>query len=183
MHHLDGTDPVRQVEGDHLGVRECLPESRDPGGAGAVAVADEQRVVIEPHGVAALDRRRRRHPRGNRNAGVLEARADAVRLAEPPFLAGPEQRRAVVSDENRVVDVDRVGIAGIVLGDDHLGARGREQRAELVVLSGGGRRIGDAAPAVALDVIRVGGERRTHEHPLQVTPHRLRAVVRHRSAG
>ena len=108
---------------------ERLAESRDPGRAGAVAVADEQRVVVEPDGVAALDRGRRRHPRGDRNAGRLEARADAVGLAEPPFLAGAEQRRAAVSDEHRVVDVDRVGIAGIVLGDDHLGARGREQRA------------------------------------------------------
>ena len=146
-------------------------------------MADEQRVVIEPDGVAALDRRRRRHPRGDRDAGRLEARADAVGLAEPPFLAGPEQRRTVVADEHRVVDVDRVGIAGIVLGDDHLGPGGREQRAELVVLGGGGGRIGHAAPAVALDVIRVGGKRRAHEHPLQVAPHRLRAVVRHRCAG
>ena len=104
----------------------------------------------------------------------------AVGLAEASLLAGPQQRCAVVSDEHGVVDVDRVGVAGIVLGDDHLGARGREQGAELLVLGGGGTGVGDAAPAVALDVVRVGGQRRPHQHPLQVAPHRLRAVVRHR---
>ena len=183
MHHLVGADPVRQVEGDHLGVRERLTERGDSRRAGAVAVADEQRVVVEPDGVAALDRGRRRHPRCHRDASSLEARADAVGLAEPPFLAGPEQRRAVVADEHRVVDVDRIGVAGIVLGDDDLGAGRGEQRAQLLVLGDRSTHVGHAPPPVALDVVRVGSERRPHEHPLEVAPHRLRAVRRHDGEG
>ena len=133
-------------------------------------MADEQRVVVEPDGVAALDGRGRGHPRGDRDARGLEARADAVRLAEAPLLAGPQERSAAVADEDGVVDVDRVGVAGIVLGDDHLGAGRREQRAQLLVL---GRRRGDvghAAPAVALDVVRIDGRAAAARAPARGRP-------------
>ena len=55
-------------------------------------------------------------------------------------LPGRSERGAVVADEHRVVDVDRVGIARVVLGDDHLGAGGGEQCTERLVLGVGGGR-------------------------------------------
>ena len=99
------------------------------------------------------------------------------------LLAGPQERGAAVADEHRVVDVDRVGVAGVVLGDDHLGACSLEQRAELLVLGGSRRAIRHAAPAVALDMTGVRGQRRSHEHALEVAPHRLGAVAGHEAEG
>ena len=139
--------------------------------------------MVEPDRVSPLGGGGGIHPRRNRNAGRLEAHADAYRLAEAAFLAGSQQHRAVVADEHRVVHVDGIGIAGIVLGDDHLGPCRNKDPAKPLVLGGGRRRVGHAVPAVALDVTRVRGQGRAHEHPLEVTPHRLRAVAGHDREG
>ena len=122
MHDLGRPHPVRQIEGDHLDVGERRPECRDSGRARAVAMADEERVVIEPDRVASLDRCGSGHGRGDRHSGGFEAQADARRLAEAALLARPEKRCATVTDEHRVVDVDRIRVARVVLRDDHLGA-------------------------------------------------------------
>ena len=106
----------------------AVAQRRDRGRVRAVAVPDEQRLVVEPDRVAALDgggRGRSRPTTGTPAAS--SARDDRLGLAASSLLAGREQHRAVVADEDRVVDVDRVGVAGVVLGDDDLGARGLEQ--------------------------------------------------------
>ena len=79
---------MRQVERDHLDIREGVAQRGDPRRARAIAVADEQRVVVEPDGVAAFDGGGRRHLRGDRDARGLEARADAPGSPRRPSLPG-----------------------------------------------------------------------------------------------
>ena len=183
MHHLGCADPVRKVERDHLDTRERLAERADPLGTGAIAVADEQGVVVEPDRVASFGGRGRTHPRRNGHAGGFERRGDGIGLVQPHVLAGAQQRRARVADEHGVVNVDRVRVARVVLGHDHIRARLRENRAERLVLRRGRRVVGSPAPAVALDVARVHGQRPAHEHALERSPHRLAAVRGHGPEG
>ena len=150
-----------------------------PAVARAVAVPDEERVVVEPDRVSSLDSRGSVHPRGDRDPSRLEALADASRLSPASLLSWPQQGCPIVADEHRVVDVDRVGIARVVPGDDHLGAGGGEHGTKRLVLGDGDGRIGDTAPAVTLDVTGVGREGRPHEHPHEFAPHRLTAVAGH----
>ena len=135
VHHLAGAVPVRQVEPDHLDGRESGLEGGDPGAVRPVAVADEKRSLVEPDRVAALGDRRLCDLVGHGNAGVAERRRHGVRLAPPPLLARPQTDDSLVPDQHRVVDVDRVRVAGIVERDDDLGARLLEQEAERLVLA------------------------------------------------
>ena len=68
--------------------------------------------------------------------------SSALGLAEPPVLARTEEHGAVVADEQRVVRVDRVRVAGLAAGDDHLGAGLLEELAQRLVLGGRRCRIG-----------------------------------------
>ena len=54
MEHLAAAVEVRQVEREHLDAGQEAAERLDPGGVRAVRVADEQRPLVEPDGVAAL---------------------------------------------------------------------------------------------------------------------------------
>src|SRR4029079_949636 len=92
------------------------------------------RRVVQPDGVATLDGDRPVDAAHDGDSGRLESRDGRLGLVPPPLLAGREQARAVASDEGRVVRVDRIGIAGVVLGYDDLGAGIREVRAERLVL-------------------------------------------------
>ena len=62
VQHLAGAVPVRQVERRSRRRRETRRQRGDPGHARAIAVTDEQRLVVEPERVAALDAGRRLDP-------------------------------------------------------------------------------------------------------------------------
>ena len=86
--HLARPAVVRQVEWDDVDVRQRIAELLDPGGVRPVAVADEQRSLVEPERVAALDRRRCLEPRGDRNAGRREVAAIASGSPRRPSFPG-----------------------------------------------------------------------------------------------
>ena len=122
VHHLGAPVPVRQVVREHLGVGERPRELLDARGVRAVAAADEECVAVEPERVAAVDRPGRLDPRRDRHARPLEVGLEGARLAQPPLLAGPEEHGSLLAHEQRVVGVDRVRVARLAVGDDHLGA-------------------------------------------------------------
>jgi hypothetical protein len=122
MHHLVAAVPVREVEREHLRVREGGRELLDAARVRAVAAADEERVVVEPERVAAVDRPRRLDPGGDGDAGAREGGLERGRLAEAPVLARPQEDGALVADEDGVVGVDGVGVPRLPLRDDDLGA-------------------------------------------------------------
>ena len=96
-----------------------------------------------------------------------------------PSFPGWSSTAPVPPHECRVVRVDRVRVAGIVLGDDDLGPGILEEAAERLVL---GLRLGDLrrrTPAVRLPrggVLRKGPP---HEHAPELAPHRCAAVAVH----
>ena len=134
MHHLAGAVPVREVEQDEVDARQRVVERERRDGVRPVADPDEQRLLVEPHRVAALDGRGQVDPRRDRHARRLERPGGGLRLPAAAFLPRLEQHGAVATDEGGVVGVDRVGVARVVLGDDDLGARLLEQEAERLVL-------------------------------------------------
>ena len=85
----------------------------------AIADAHEQRVRVEPHRVAALRGGAASAPTIGTPAAASEA-AMASGCVLRRFLARSKQHGAQRSDEHRVVDVDRVGISGIVVRDHDL---------------------------------------------------------------
>ena len=140
VHHLGAAVPVRQVVGEHPGVRESPRELLDAFGIRPVAATDQERLGVEPERVAAVDRPRPPDHAHDRNAGALEGGLQRKRLAEASVLARAEEHRARLADEHRVVGVDRVGVSALALGDDHLRARALEDLPESLVL---GRRSVD----------------------------------------
>ena len=144
----------------------------------AVATADEQRRLVQPEGVAALHRRGGLELPEDRNAGLDEVRRHGVHLAAPSFLARPQEERAVVGHERRVEDVDRIrGHRESASARDDLGAVGREQLAERLVLLGDLRGIGRVAPAERAPGHDRLGRRRAHEDAAQRRRHRHAAVL------
>ena len=170
--------PVRQVVREHLDVGERSRELLDAGRVRAVAAADEERALVEPDRVAALDRPGRLDPRGDGNAGALEVGDERVGLAEPAGLAGPEEdgaarRRRAAGRRRR----SRRGCPASPCGDDDLRAGLLEQHAERLVLGGRGGGIGLGAPAVLAPARGVRRLRRADEHAPQRRGHRLAAVA------
>ncbi len=90
-----GAVPVRKVERDHLDAGEQLSKRVDRRRARAIADPDEQRPLVEPDRVAALDRRRQLDPPDDRHACPLERRDGRLGLAPPSFLPGEQQHGAV----------------------------------------------------------------------------------------
>ena len=179
MHHLGAAVPVRQVEGEHLGVRESPRDLLDALGVRPVAAPDQERLGVEPECVAAVDCPRPHDHAHRWNAGALEVELQREWLAEPPILSRTEKHGALVTDEHRVIRVDRVGVAGLALGHDHLCAGPLENLSKGLVL---GRRDGDVwlgPPAVLAPVPGVGRLRRAHEHPPERRGHRTCAVACH----
>ena len=72
-----------------------------------------------------------------------------LRLPRRPSLPGEQEHRSLAADEGRVVGVDRVRVAGIVLRDDDLRACLLQQTAERLVLRLRRRDIRRGAPAYA----------------------------------
>ena len=75
-------------------VRDGRPERVDAGGVRSVAAADEQRRLVEPERVAALGRRGRLEPGGDRHAGLDEIGGQRVHFEPPALLAGAEENGA-----------------------------------------------------------------------------------------
>ena len=117
--------------------------------------SDEERALVEPR-----CRRPRRTParraRRQRHVGCASDEAIASGSRRPP-PSRAQEHGAVRADEHRVVDVDRVRIARVVVGDDDLGAGRLEDLAERLVLGGRGGGVGGGAPAVLAPVLRVLG--------------------------
>ena len=122
MHHLVASVPVRKIEGDHLDTGKGIGERRYGRRIRSVADPDEKRALVEPDRVPTLGEHRLVESCRNGNVGVGERGRDRARLAAPSFLPGPQQHRPRRTDQHRVVDVDRVRIAGVVPRDDDLGA-------------------------------------------------------------
>ncbi len=177
MHHLGAAVPVGQVVGEHLGVGERPGELLDARSVRAVAASDEERVVVEPERVAAVDRSRRLDSPRDGDACAGEVGLEGARLAEPPVLAGPEEHGTVVADKQRVVRVDGVRVARLAVGDDHLGAGLLEELAQRLVLGGRGCRIRLQAPAVLPPARGVVRMRRPDEHAPERGRHRAGAVA------
>ena len=178
VHHLGAAVPVRQVVREHLGVGEERRELLDARGVRAVAAADEQGLAVEPERVAAVDRAGRLDPSGDRDAGLREIVLERRRLAQPLVLARAEQHGAALADEQRVVGVDRVGVArspSVTITSAPASSRISRKR---LVLGGGGGEVRLGAPAVLAPAHGVGRLRRAHEHAPERLGHRAGAVVR-----
>ena len=143
MEHLGAAVEVRQVEREHVDAGKQATQRLDARLVRAVRLADEQRLVVEPHGVASLGELVVLEPPDHRQRQVAGER---FRLAAAAGLSRLEQDRALRRHEHRVVDVDRVEVAGLSARLDHLGAGTREEAAELRVLFGQPRRVGLGAP-------------------------------------
>ncbi len=96
VEHLARAVQVRQVEGDHLDVRESPPQRLDPGVVRPVAAPDKERALVEPERVAALGERRSLEPRGDRDARPLpRSAAIGVDFHPTRLLPRPQENGAV----------------------------------------------------------------------------------------
>ena len=176
MHDLVSAVPVRQIEDQRLEARVAFERS-DTVRARAVPLPGEQRPLVEADQVAALRERGLPEPSGDRDAGALEIRADRVRLAGSALFPRPQQDCAVVRDQDRVVDIDRVGIARIRrLGEHDLGTRAGEQLAQGIVLARDVSGVGRGAPAVLAPEAEVLSTRRPDQHAAQRRRHVAQSV-------
>ena len=149
-----------------------------PAGVRPVPVPDEERALVQPDGVPALRERRRFETPGDRDARLDEVGGHRVRLAAPSLLARPQEDRAGVGDDRRVVRVDRVRVGPVRgLAEDDLGAVRAQERPEGLVLGRHGAGIRLEAPAVGLPDRRVLGPRRAHEHAPEGGRHALTAKL------
>ncbi len=170
---------MREIEDDDIHIWKRRLERCDRGLVRPVADSDQQRPLVEPERVATFDRRGLLEASDERHPRSLEGRSERVRLRAAPFLARPEKDGAIGSDEHRVVHVDRVRIAGVVVGHDDLGARTFEELAEQLVLACGCGGIGCRAPAVLAPASHVLDEGRSHEDAPQLPGHRCAAEPVH----
>ena len=178
VHDLTGPVVVRQVELDDVHVRQEVAQGCDACGVRAVSVADEQRALVEPDGVAALCHGGCLETAHDGDAGLDEVGAHGVRLATPAFLARAEEDGAGVGHDRRVVGVDRVRV-GAVRGfaDDHLGAVGGQELPKGCVLFSHGSRIRLETPAVGSPEGCVVRSWRPHEHATEGGNHALTAEL------
>ena len=167
---LAGAVPVRQVERQHVDLRKGDPERGDRGLVRAVADPHEQRRLVEPERVPSFREHRRAQLGHDRDSGRLERGAERGRLAAPRLLAGAEQDGALAPDEDGVVRVDGIRVAGVVPRDDDLRPRLFEQRAECLVLGGRGCRVRRGSPAVLAPASGVLGQRRPDQNALGASP-------------
>ena len=160
VHDLAFAVPVRQVKRNDAETGELS----ERGGAGLVrpvAETDEQRSLVEPDQVAALGARGLVEARRHRHARPREIETERFRFAASTRLPGPKQDRAVVCDQRRVVDVDRVGIVlHGRLGQDNLGSGAGKQLAEGFVFVCDPGRLWLGSPAVLAPKPQVTGLRR-----------------------
>jgi len=149
----------------------------------------EHRRRVEPHQVARLDRARRADFAQQRNAERGKRAPVRRRFLLAAGFSHPQQNRALVGDEGRVVDIDGVErTLGVRLKAEHLGARGFKLAPQRFVL--GLRRarirlvlIAELAPAAALLGARPARRlRRAHQHAPERAHHRLSAVAAHCSS-
>ena len=85
-----------------------------------------------------------------------------------------------MADQDRVVDVHRVGVPRVVLGDHDLRAGILEDAAEQLVLASRSGMVGRRAPAVLLPACAVRGERRANEDSFELPCHRRATEGVHR---
>ena len=170
---------MREVERHHIHAGERNSELREGRTVRPVPEPDEQRVRIEPDRVSAFDARRVGDLRGDRDAGFLERGADRGGLGSTNLLPGPEKHGAVRTDQDGVVDVHRVRVAGVVPGDDDIGARILEQRTEGLVLRRRRGEVGLRPPAACTPPLDILGQERTHENTLERSGHGCGAETGH----
>src|SRR6266536_5454719 len=176
MHNLALAVPVRQVEGDDVETGQLRQRVR-AGLVRPVAEPHEQRSLVEPDQIAALGEGRRVKPSGDRNSRPRELDAERLGLGAAPWLPGPEQHGALVRDQHRVEDVDRVRVAlHGRLGEDDLGPGAGEQLAESLVLARDCHRVRLAPPAALAPEPELLGPWRPKEHPTKRCGHVRTAV-------
>ncbi len=168
-----------EIEDDDIDPRKGRLEGSDRGLVRSIADSDQQRPLVQPERVATFDRRGLVESSDYRHTRSFERRNERVRLRAAPFLARPEKDGAIGSDEHRVVHVDRVRIAGVVVRHDDLGARAFEQLAEQLVLACGCGGVGSRAPAAFAPARHVLDEGRPHEDAPQLPGHRCAAEPLH----
>jgi selenide, water dikinase len=165
---------VRKVEREHVNVGESQPECLDAGFVRPIADADEQRALVEPDRVSSFNGGGRLQAGCEGNAGLDEIGRHRFDLGSPPFFARTQKEHALVGDERRVVDVDRVGAhRDRGLGEDHLCAGVLELGAESLVLLEHAGWIGLCAPAVRAPRDRVLGPGGADKHSAQPAGHAL----------
>ena len=96
MQDLAASVPVREVEGDHVDARERAGERVDRRVVRPVADPDEQRSLVEPQRVAALDEHGREQLEHDGDTGRGEDRRERrrARRGAPPSPAGGALRPA-----------------------------------------------------------------------------------------
>src|SRR6266540_3923772 len=159
---------------------EDPPELAEPLRVRPEALAHRQDVVIEPEQVAALRGRGRPQPPDDGHAHLLERFADGVLFATAELLPHPQDDRALIRHDHRVVDEDRIREARqrrIVRPD--VDAGGAQQVDEPVVFGPGllEIRLARVAPcARILDRERIVGSADSDDP--QRVGHALRSVGR-----
>ena len=144
MDQLRRAAPPRQVDDPDL----AADDRGQLAGAGVVrpeGPPDHEEAVAEPHRVAGLDGARRLDPAGRRDPAGGQSTLDDRRLARAVRLARPERHGAGVGHEERIEDVDEIGVVGQVVGravaqDVDADAELVERAHEAVVLALGDRR-------------------------------------------
>jgi hypothetical protein len=79
-------------------------------GVGPETEPDRERGGIEPEAVARFRQRVPLQTTGYRHPGALERPADGLFLAPPQRLSHPEQDRASIGDQGRIVHEHGVGM-------------------------------------------------------------------------
>jgi selenide, water dikinase len=174
VEHLSGTVVVGEIEADDLHVREELLEAMEARIVRPVATADEQRALVEPDRVPALDGRGKAQLAGEGHARLHEVDAHLLRFAAPSFLAGHEEHGARIGYERGIVGVDGIRVrAAAGLAEDDLRACFLEERAKRLVLGLQPGRVGLRPPAVGAPGRPGAGRRRLDEHALEPSGHAL----------
>ena len=180
MHDLVAAVPVREVERHDVDSGECVRAARR---APLHSCGSRRRR-------ATCSRRARpcRRPPPRPGAAISPTTGTPACSSAPTSAAGSPRRTSLPGlsstapsrpDEDRVVDVDRVGVPRIVARDDDRRPGVLEDAAENLVLQRRGGVIRRGTPAELAPVLDVLGERRPDEDTLERPGHRRSAEAGH----
>src|SRR6188472_1441587 len=110
MQALARTVVVRQIIGNHRYIER--PENRlklfDPSAIGAIAASDRERTLVDPEGIAPLDRPGRLDRSENRNSIFRVGPGMKRHLVDALWLSGPQQYHATIGHQRGVVTKNSV---------------------------------------------------------------------------
>ena len=101
-HQVHGA--IGHVDGDQFqgGVQSVLPDLLDSGAVGAQTAADDDRGLVEPHGIRALEGRPPRQAAQNWHTKIRKAALNLTLLAGPDGGGRPRQNGALMSHEEEI---------------------------------------------------------------------------------